>query len=327
LSPVRPPLALAPLVALGLAAVAGLRWWAQGAGNVYTDLGHRFYVPDPDLGWRLGSATSLFLGLDAIGVLVGLAVAIGVATAWLLRHERRRGAPRPRLRAALLAVAALGAIPTIAAIASGGRPEGGRDRLPAGLMAAPPTAVEAGAGVPLAAGRWTVAAHPGSRVIAGITAGGERFEGRFASPRGEWRGDPADLTQPMSAAIEIDAGAIDTGVSLRSKHAVELLDASHHPAIRFTLDRLEGARTAGNGIAFSGRGSVTLMGRTIPAPITGTLRATDAAAQARLGVGPALVIAADTTVDLRQTPLAGRAGDFDSPRIDVHVDLILRHVH
>lgn len=311
---------------MGFATAAAIRWWAQDAGNVYTDLGRRFYLPDPDLGWRLGPATSLFLGLDAVGALFGLAVAIAVSTALLRRHERRRNAPRPALRIALLVTALVGAIPPIAAFASGGRPAGGRDRLPAGLMAAPPTAIEAGTGVALAAGRWTVAAHPGSRVIAGIAAGGERFEGRFASPRGEWRGDPADLTQPMSAAIEIDAGAIDTGVTLRSKHAVELLDASHHPVIRFTLDRVDGARTAGNGVAFSGRGTVALMGRSIPAPITGTLRATDAAAQARLGVGPALLIAADTTLDLRQTPLAGRAGDFDSPRVDIHVDLILLHV-
>ena len=43
-------LAIAPAVAVGAGAA---RWALQGSGNVYTAVHKRFYVPDPDLGWRV----------------------------------------------------------------------------------------------------------------------------------------------------------------------------------------------------------------------------------------------------------------------------------
>src|SRR5690606_36238206 len=78
------------VVATGLAA---MRWLAQGAGNVYTDLGRRFYVADPDLGWRAVEERTLFLGLDVVAGLAGLVVGLAVVLVFLNRRERR-GKPR-----------------------------------------------------------------------------------------------------------------------------------------------------------------------------------------------------------------------------------------
>ena len=76
-----------PAACSALLAVA--RWLAQGSGNVYTDLGKRFYVPDPALGWRLAPPGPVWLGLDSIGALAGATVAIAVASLVLGRRGRQ----------------------------------------------------------------------------------------------------------------------------------------------------------------------------------------------------------------------------------------------
>ena len=47
-----------PLLALTAAAT---RWVMQGSGNLYTALAKRFYVPDPDFGWREAEAHPVWL--------------------------------------------------------------------------------------------------------------------------------------------------------------------------------------------------------------------------------------------------------------------------
>src|SRR5690606_22235502 len=89
------------------------------------------------------------------------------------------------------------------------------------------------------------------------------------------------------------------------------------------LVSLDGARREGDHVVLAGTGTVMLMGRPLEIPVTATLRAADPAASVRLGVSPALLVTADLTVDLRTTPLADRAGDFDDPQIGVRADLVL----
>src|SRR4026209_1121185 len=69
----------APTFVLAAALLASLiRWHLQGSGNVYTAVAKRFYVPDPDLGWRVSTQHPIWLGLDlctaTLVVMLGLAV-------------------------------------------------------------------------------------------------------------------------------------------------------------------------------------------------------------------------------------------------------------
>src|SRR5690242_18942060 len=66
-------------------ALAALRWLIQGSGNVYTTLAKRFYVPDPDLGWRVSGEHPIWLGLEVIGVMAGIAAGLAGA-AWVIRR-------------------------------------------------------------------------------------------------------------------------------------------------------------------------------------------------------------------------------------------------
>jgi polyisoprenoid-binding protein YceI len=309
-----------PAAAAALLALA--RWLAQGSGNVYTDVGKRFYVPDPALGWRLAPPGPLWLGLD---VVVALTVAaLGVAAAALLLY-RRSALPRV-VRAGLWTASALAlAVPALA-FASGTRPAGARASLPTAETAAPAAGVSGGlAGLP--PGRYQVLDAPESEVIATLSAGGERFEARFPAVAGSWRADPADLAQPMSASITAQVSSIDTGVDARSKHARDgYLQAERYPEIWFRLERLLAARQEGDDrLAFRAAGTVGMMGREHPVEVTGTLGRLDDAGRQRLARGAALALYADAGFELAiaDTALAADAGDFDRDRIPIAVKLIL----
>jgi hypothetical protein len=316
-----------------LALAAGLaRWLIQGSGNVYTDADKRFYVPDPDLGWRLRADGPTWLGLEALGVIAGVAVGV-LAAAWLIRRlERRRTAPIRWMRIGLWAVAAMPLVIPAWAFASGGKPSGGVDRLPRGVVEAPASGIEGG--LPgLAVGRYAVVAHEGSAITAKLSAGGEAFDARFATGiEGWWRGDPGDLAQPMTAEVSVATSAVDTGVDLRSQHArEEYLRGAEFPRIAFALTRLIAAGPeaagAGAGVAFRGEGLVTLMGNPHVVALTGTLRAPDEAARARLGLADGaavLLIKASFELRLHETALAKDAGDFDGDVIPIDVSLVLR---
>src|SRR5258705_13798966 len=79
-----------PIVAL-IAAL--LRWWLQGSGNLYTAVEKRFYVPDPDLGWRVSQAHPVWLGLDVCGVIAAIAVALAIGGCGVRRRGAERGGP------------------------------------------------------------------------------------------------------------------------------------------------------------------------------------------------------------------------------------------
>lgn len=311
-----------------VALAAGLvRWALQGSGNLYTATSRRAYVPDPDLGWRVVEDGPPWLGLEVLGIV--LAIVVGVlAGAYLVRRlERTR--PRAGLRVALWAAGVLPLALPAWAFAGGFGPAGARDTLPATA-----TGLAAGEGIDGAldapAGRWTVLAHPGSSITARVSAGGEAFDARFARGiEGHWTADPGDLDAPMTVAVEVPTAAVDTGIELRTKSAREdYLQASRHPRLTFTLDRLlAAAPVEGGRIAWRAAGTIGMVGRTHPVEVTGVLRVLDDGARGRLGIAAphAMLAEADLRIPIADTALAPDAGDFDGDHIPVHVSLVLVH--
>jgi polyisoprenoid-binding protein YceI len=309
-----------PAAALGL---GGLRWWSQGSGNTWTATSKQFYVADPDLGWKLDDAHRFWIGLEALAILGAIVVGFAAVAMFVRWRERTRGAPMTRLRALGWAIAIVPLIVPLWAFASGGRPAGAIDRLPEGATAIPASGIEGSLDAP--AGAWSV--DPRSTLVASIKAGGDTFDARFPAS-GRVFFDPHDLRAPIAGALAADAAAVDTGISLRTKHAREdYLDAAHFPRIGFDLVRVIAARPDATGaIAFRAAGVVHLRGRDQPVTVGGTLRAGDGAAAARLGLrAPPLLAQADFTLRVHETALADDAGDFDRDEIPVHVSLVLVH--
>ncbi len=310
-------------VAATLVAVVGAlaRWWLQGSQNVYTALDKRFYVPDPDLGWRVSPAHPIWLGLDVCAVLLAIAAALAIGL-WLLR---RRRANVVRTIAWVIGATTLAA--PIAAFTSGGRPDRARDELPFAVTASDSADLIDG-GLDAPPGRYEVVAHDGTSITAHLSAGGERFDARFAGDvRGSWRGDPHDLAAPTSGAFSVAAASVDTGVRDRSRHARDgYLKATTYPRIEVTLERIIAAHaTAPRTLAFRARGTLSLIGRLHAIELAGTVAQPDAAGLARLGLtGAILVVAATFSIRIADTALADDAGDFHGDRIPIAVSLVLR---
>ena len=318
-------LAIAPVVA---AVAGGVRWLWQGSGNVYTAWPKRYYLPDPDFGWRAHTDGPLWLGLE---VLAGLAAAAlgALFVAWLTRRwERRRGAPVRWLRGVLAVGGALPLVVPIAAFATGFLPARAVEALPVGATAQAPTEGLEGS-LDLPAGRYQVIAHAGSAITARVSAGEETFDARLAGGwDGAWEGDPRDLRRPFTATVSVAAASVDTGVALRSEHARDkYLAAGAHPRIALTIERLVAARQDRvDQIAFRAAARLELRGEAVPVEVTGTLRAADAAARERLGVGadtPTLLVSADLAITVRGSALRGHRSAFDVDRIPITVTLVL----
>ncbi|HET7505144.1 MAG TPA: YceI family protein [Kofleriaceae bacterium] len=318
----------APVV-LPIAALIGalVRWQVQGSHNVWTAIDKRFYIPDPDLGWRISERHPVWLGLEISAVIAAIAIGLGIGGWIIRRREARRGQRATVLRAASWVLGGATLAVPIAAFASGGGPANGLDTLP------PPTirGIEAGiTGILDApAGRYEIVEHPGTAITARLSAGHEAFDARLASGiRGAWQGDPHDLTRPIGGEISVDAASVDTGIDERSKHArEEYLHADKHPRITLALDRVLSATQSGaNTVGFRAHGTLGFIGKTHSIEVTGTLKKPDAAALARLGLkGDILLVQADFALVIKETALAGDAGDFDGDRIPVHVSLVMRH--
>jgi hypothetical protein len=307
-----------PATALGLGA---LRWWLQGSGNTYTATSKRFFVPDPDLGWVPAASQPVWLGLEVLGILAGVVLGF-VAVAFFVRwRERARGVPMKKLRVLGWILAVLPVVIPAWAFASGGRPAGGVDALPSGTTAIPDRGITGSLDAP--AGSWVTDSH--STITAHLSAGGESFDARLPV-NGRVTLDPRDLRGAIIGAFSAPSAQVDTGISLRSKHAREdYLDAEHHPSIGFDLIRVEATRQdAPDLIAFRADGVVHLLGRDHQVVVGGTLRRGDAAAASRLGVRAAPLLAqADFTLHIKDTALAPDAGDFDRDEIPIHVSLVL----
>ena len=330
----------APVVLPIVALIAALvRWQFQGSHNLYTAVAKRFYVPDPDLGWQISPRHPLWIGLELCAVIAAVAAALAVGGWWIRRREARRDRGRGRARGLRTATWVVGALPLalpILAFASGGGPPNAIDTLPAATI----QGIEAGINglIDAPAGRYEVIAHPGTSITAHLSSGHETFDARFtagpgAGPgggiRGSWQGDPHDFTRPVTAEVSVDAASVDTGIDLRSKHArEEYLLADKFPRIAVALDRVTAANQARPGaIRFRAHGTLSLIGKTHPVEITGTMKKPDAAALARLHLtgGDVLLIQAEFPVVIKDTALAKDAGDFDGDQIPIQVSLVMRH--
>ncbi len=310
---------LLALPALGVA-LATARWLQQGSYNLYSDLGKRLYVPDPDLGWRMLEDGPIWLGVDAI-LLTGSALGmVGVAW-WLFRKKAQVPAALPWL---MVAIGLASWVPGIAAFASGGGPEGAVDQPPQGVIEAPDEV--AGGLVGLEATQWSLASGVQPGVVATVVAGGESFEARFEQVTGGTLvGDPSDLRQPLRVEVSVDPASVDTGIDGRSKSARVYLQVEEHLSMTFRLTQLIGARnTAPDAAEFSARGELDFIGDTLDIEVLGKIQALDAAARQRLGLDAeaAFRVEANFEVPLQATKLREDAGDFGADSFPIRVGLI-----
>jgi len=317
----------APVVVAAGALVASLcRWQVQGSHNLYTALAKRFYVPDPDLGWRVSTQHPIWLGLDACAVMTALVLVTAVVAFVIHRREPVRGSQMTSLRVAAWVVAVICLAVPSAAFASGPGPLHGRDTLPASAAVLIETGIDGSLDAPQ--GSYVVVAHTGTSITARVSAGGEAFDARFARDiTGAWQGNPRDLGREMRLEVSVAAASVDTGIAERSEHARErYLHADRFPLITVTIARVIAVRMNGQEIVFRAPGVVQLMGRSHAVEVTGTVHKPGAAALERLGLfGDVLLVQADFSLAISETTLAPDANDFDSDRVPIHVSLVLRH--
>jgi len=314
------------LLAAGALVASLSRWYVQSSHNLYTALVKRFYVPDPDLGWRVSRQHPIWLGLDACAVITALALVTAGVAFLIHRREHARGKQMTSLRVASWVVALVCLAVPSAAFASGPGPLHGRDTLPASAAVLIETGIDGSLDAP--EGSYAIVKHTGTSITAHLSAGGEACDARFASDiTGTWQGNPRDLGREMHVDVSVAAASVDTGIGERSKHARErYLHADRFPRITVTVDRVIAVRTSGRQeIVFRAPAVVLLMGRSHAVEVTGTVRKPDAAALERLGLlGDVLLVQADFSLAIGETALAPDAHDFDGDRIPIHVSLVLR---
>jgi polyisoprenoid-binding protein YceI len=321
----------APVVLPVIALLGSLaRWKMQGSGNLYTAFAKRFFIADPDLGWRPSPAHPVWIGLEACALMAAIAAGLIVAGWFIRRREAKTGQRATLLRLATWIVGLAPLVLPVWAFASGPAPAGAKDTLPASTLAG----IESGiaGSIDAAEGTYEVVEHAGTSITAHLSAGHETFDARFASGiKGSWQGDPRDFNQPIAGKITVAAAGVDTGIGERSKHArEEYLKAAQFPQISVSLDRVLAAKQAGNNtVAFRAHGTLELMGKTQDVEISGTLRKPDAAALGRLGLtgatGDVLLAQAEFSLVIKDSALAGDAGDFDGDKIPLQISLVLRH--
>ena len=298
---------------LGLCLTA---WGWQPGTPIYTDLDRIFYLPDPDLEWRLIEDGRFLLGADLIGVSAFFFLIAGSLS------QSERGSLGQRIAWACAFAASL---PALTAFTIGRFPEDARIEAPdgRGLIIAPDDVQGGLEG--LAADAW-VSREGGRGIVALVPAGGETFETRFALAQpASVTGNPSNLKQPLRVkAIAVSASA-DTGVDGRSASARDYLQVEMHPTIEFELVELTGARPSGQDeLEFAGKGELRLMGTAHETPLTGTLTKLDAAARQRLAVDAdaAFLVRANFSLSVEATALKAKASSFDGDTIDVQVELI-----
>ena len=321
-------LLIAPTLAL-LASVA--RWVVQGSGNRFTTIHQRFYVPDPDLGFRVSKLTAMWLGLEIIGAMAGAVVGLFLLIVLIRRRERRLHTMKLGLRSVLFVLGLFPLAIPIAAFASGLGPIGGTIALPKGATAAPPTTGIEGS-LHAAAGTYHVIKHPGSSITVKVSAGGDTFDAIFAGDvTGTLQFDPNDFAKDINADISVDAASINTGIELRNKHArEEYLHVDKYPRISLKITKRIASRQDGpDVVSFRAAATLGFMGRDLDVEVTGQVRVPDTAGLARLGLGGKniLVVQADTALTIANTALATDASTFDAPIMPIHVSLVLEHTN
>lgn len=320
-------------VVLAIVALAAsiARWTMQGSKNLYTATAKRFYIADPDLGYRISPQHPFWIGLEVIAVIAAITVGLIIAGWIIRRREAKHGRRSTVLRALTWLFGALPLAVPIWAFASGGGPAGALDTLPASTLQGIESGITGIVDAP--AGRYEVVAHPGTSITAHLSAGHETFDARFATGvRGAWQGDPHDFTKPIGGEIAVDAAGVDTGIDERSTHArTEYIYSDKYPKITFAIDRVLAASQDGaNAVKFRAHGTLGFVGKTHAIEVTGSLKKPDPAALARLnlsGPGDVLLVQADFSLVIKETALAGDAKDFDGDQIPIHVSLVLRHTN
>lgn len=279
------------------------------------------YLPDADLGWRRSEESHVWLGLDVLAIC--LAVAVGAV--FVTYFVRKKGFAHVSLAIEVLAGVVL-LIPLFALL-GGAPPEGAREAQPvaedrsiaSGIVGSLPN---------LPSGRYVIVEQKDAAVAAQLVAGGEEFEARFAGGlKGFLEFDPSDLSQPVSAEIEVDAKSIKTGIELRDKHALEELKPETYPTLRFKFENLTSAQNESETLLFEATGSVFLGGRTHHVPIAGSVARISPALAARLGVAfdaPHLLVKASLRLHLPDT-IIENDGTFDRNDVPVLITLILKH--
>ncbi|MEO8705066.1 MAG: YceI family protein [Kofleriaceae bacterium] len=304
------------------------RWFVQDSGNLYTALEKRFYIPDPDLGWRVSAAHPVWIGIDVCAVVAAFAIGLAIGGYCIHRRESRRRIRSSLPRAAAWTLSVIASLVPLVAFASGSRPSGAIDALPQSAQPLPRNAIAGELDAP--AGRYEVVPHEGTSITARLSAGGETFDARFAGDvDGFWRGDPHDLASPMTARINVAAASVDTGVRTRSKHARDgYLDADTYPRITIDVDQLLAAQPAGaQGVLFTAHGTLSLIGRTHSITIAGTVKRAGQAALERLHLtGTILLVNATFSIAIKETALASHAGSFNADVIPISVSLVLHHI-
>jgi len=316
------------------AAVLGLiRWATQGTSTIYTDPARAFYVADQDLGWAQTEESWFLLGLDAVGLLVMVAVGTWLAVWLFKRANASTTSPwwkKPVQVGMVLGLGASAVAPAlaIAAMASGLPPEGARMFLPEVTASTAEPAKAAPAKLFQAPkGTYTVFDHPSNTLTAKIKAGGEEFEARFGPLSGTTSFDPSSPAKgTFKTRISVPTKSIDTGVPLRNDHSATDLKADKHPEIVMSLDGLESiTATAGGKASFKATGTVSVMGITLKLPVTGEIGQLDEGARKRLSVkaSNAFLVTGSVSVTIADTPLDQQS--FDKPTIPITARFILVH--
>lgn len=315
-------LSLRPAAVPLLAAVLILgRWLQQGTSNLWTKIGFQPYVPDPNLRWRKTTEEFVWLGLDSLGLVLGVLLGVMVVV-WLLR---RKGFSR--LIRGAEGLASLVVLIPLWAFLSGNPPEGAVETQGSSIVKALDPGSR-GALPELPKGEYVAIEHPDSAVAAKLVAGGETFEARFASGfSGQLVFDPAEPSAGISAQFQVDAASVKTGIDLRNEHAQKDLNVTEHPHLRFTLSELHSTNRVGDKLLFEASGEVFLGGRTHGVKIAGSFTeisetlAKDLAIQA---TAPHVLVQAEFNLQLPET-IIGNDGTFDKDKVPVAITLILSH--
>jgi polyisoprenoid-binding protein YceI len=311
---------------LGLVAW-GARWLIQGGDVIYTDVARAFWVADPLQGWVETADRWVWLGLEGLGAVLGVVVGTTgmLVAAAKFKHTTAQKVATVASRLGAVVAMAAPILPAWAFV-SGMPPAGAQRLLP--LNTAPVAQgeprPESKAGFAVVSGKWQVADSKANLLAARVTAGGETFDGKFGPISGEVE-LVAERLGESKATFSVPATSIDTGVELRNTHAQGYLDAENHKTISLVIPKLDSVTAGANEAAraFSTEGELTIMGKPLKLPVTGTLVLLTAAERTELGVtsNEAVLVSASFVLPVLKTPLDRK--NFDVDELPLTVRLVI----
>jgi len=307
-----------------------VRWLIQGGDVVYTDIARPFWVADPLQGWVETADRWVWLGLEGLGAVLG--VVLGTLTMlFLARKVGNATVKKVATGASRLGAVVAMAAPVLPAWAfvSGMPPAGAERLLPLNVDTAPVARAgeakpEGVSGFVVPSGTWQVADSKANLLAARVTAGGETFDGKFGPISGEVV-LMAERLGESKATFSVPSASVDTGVELRNTHAQDYLDAESHKTISLVIAKLDSVTVGANEAsrAFSTEGELTIMGKALKLPVTGTLVLLTAAERTELGVTAteAILVNASFVLPVLKTPLDRK--NFDVDELPLTVRLVI----